>query len=218
MDIEERNVLESSIRTCLEQGDLKRAAELGIGGYRPEILKLLAIELRNPTAVADVFSVFCESIWKGISGFRGDCLFRTWAYCVARNAAYSHKRSARSHHEELHSQFSSQAQVEGSRSSTRPWLKTEVKQAFAHLRERLSEEDQEILFLRINRRMSWEEIACIMAEEGPSLPPDALRKRSSVLRKRFQRLKELLREMAKEDGLLPPPDEGGEPPPPQPQP
>jgi RNA polymerase sigma-70 factor, ECF subfamily len=221
MDSNERNELESSIRTCLQRGDLTQAAELGIRGYRSEILKLLSMELRDPTAVADVFSVFCENIWKGIAGFRGDCLFRTWAYCVARHAAYSHKRSAMSKHEELHSQFSSQvqgqAQVQGARSTTRPWLKTEVKQAFAHLRERLSEEDQEILFLRINRRMSWEEIACILAEEGTPQSPEALRKRCNVLRKRFQRLKEALRQMAEEHGLIPPSQEGEDSPPPQPQ-
>jgi RNA polymerase sigma-70 factor, ECF subfamily len=197
--------LERSIHECLRRGDRRQAAELGIRGYGPELLNLLGMELGDPTAVQDVFSAVCENIWKGIHRFRGECLFRTWAYCVARHTAYSYLRSRAAKREELRSSLGSVDWVEGIRSSTQPWLKSDIKAAFAHLRQRLSQEDQELLFLRINRQMSWDEVAYILAGEDAPLSQDELRKRSSVLRKRFQHLKEMLRQMAAEDGLLPQP-------------
>lgn len=202
MTSKERRELERSIHECLRRGERRQAAELGIRGYGPEILRLLGMELRDPTAVQDVFSTVCENLWKGLVRFRGDCQFRTWAYCVARHTALSYLRSHVAKREELRGSLSSLNWAEGTRSSTEPWFKTDIKAAFAHLRERLSQEDQELLFLRIDRELSWDEVAYILAGEGSSLSRDELRKRSNVLRKRFQHLKELLRQMAATDGLL----------------
>ncbi len=203
MTSKERRELERSIHECLQRGDRKQAAELGIRGYGPEILKLLGMELQDPTAVQDVFGTFCENLWKGLTHFRGDSMFRTWAYCVARRTAINHLRSRTAKRENLHGSMSSLDQEQDARSSTKPWFKTDIKTAFADLRQRLSQEDQELLFLRIDRQLAWDEVAYILADEGTSLSADELRKRSSVLRKRFQHLKELLRQMAATDGLLP---------------
>jgi len=205
MNEKERQELERSIHECLRRGEHMRAAELGLLGYEPELRGLLGMELRDPSAVQDVYSSVCENICKSITRFRGECLFRTWAYCVTRHAAYSYLRSHATKHEELRSSLDSHEWVDGVRSSTQPWLKSEVKAAFAALVQRLPQEDQELLFLRINGQMSWEEVVYVLAGEGATLSRDELRKRSSVLRKRFQHIKERLRQMAEEHGLLPPP-------------
>ena len=49
--------------------------------------------------------------------------------------------------------------------------------------------------LRIDRELEWEEIAAVLAADGVEV-------NAATLRKRFERLKERLREQAEEQGLL----------------
>ena len=79
------------------------------------------------------------------------------------------------------------ALVAAARSSTEVWLRTEVKTAVQRLRERLDPDDQTLLVLRIDRRLDWRDVARVM-ETG-----------EATLRKRYERLKRRLREMARED-------------------
>ena len=82
------------------------------------------------------------------------------------------------------------------RSRTAPWLRTEVKDKVALLRASLSEEQRELLVLRVDRDLSWEEIALILDETGEPV------KATARLRKRFQTIKDELRERARAEGLL----------------
>jgi DNA-directed RNA polymerase specialized sigma24 family protein len=66
------------------------------------------------------------------------------------------------------------------------------------LRATLTPEEQSLLTLRVDRELSWREVAEVMAEEGR--PAD-----EPALRKRFGRLKEKLAGAARERGLLPDP-------------
>jgi RNA polymerase sigma-70 factor (ECF subfamily) len=85
------------------------------------------------------------------------------------------------------------------RTETLDYLKSETKDRFAALRQRLSSEEQGLLVLRINERMSWEEIARVQLEE----PTEATVKREAArLRKRFQLVRDKLRKLAKAEGLL----------------
>jgi RNA polymerase sigma-70 factor (ECF subfamily) len=62
--------------------------------------------------------------------------------------------------------------------------KTEVKDAFARIRETLEPDDQMLLSLRLEQKMSWDEVAAVLEVAAPAL------------RKRFQRLTRRLRELA----------------------
>jgi RNA polymerase sigma-70 factor (ECF subfamily) len=63
------------------------------------------------------------------------------------------------------------------------------------LRHSLSEEELQLLVLRVDRRLSWREVAEVLAREGD--PVDEM-----AVRKRFERLKAKLGKLAKEKGLL----------------
>jgi RNA polymerase sigma-70 factor (ECF subfamily) len=69
------------------------------------------------------------------------------------------------------------------------------RQALEKLRAALPVEDQSLLVLRIDQGMSWSEVAEILAEEGRRADPAALMKR-------FERLKDRLAKLAREQGLL----------------
>jgi RNA polymerase sigma-70 factor, ECF subfamily len=66
----------------------------------------------------------------------------------------------------------------------------------ASLRASLKPEDQTLLILRVDKGLSWKEIANVFAEAGDA-PPDP-----AALRKRFERLKERLLRLAKKEGVL----------------
>ena len=85
------------------------------------------------------------------------------------------------------------------RTDTLKFLRSETKARFVELRQRLSTDEQALLVLRINEKMSWEDIARIQLDA----PTDGTVKREAArLRKRFQLVRDKLRKMARAEGLL----------------
>ena len=88
------------------------------------------------------------------------------------------------------------------RSQTRPHLRTEVKTGFAAIRAMLDDNDRTLLILRVDRAMSWNDVARVMLEEGEDDSDDAVGRAAARLRKRFQSVKETIRARAVETGLI----------------
>jgi len=132
--------------------------------------------------------------------FGGRCSVRTWMYLLARHAAARFRRSpwnrgGRTGDEHLDSK------VAEARSRTSPWLRTDVKDKWRALREALEPDDRALLVLRVDRDLSWSEVARVMlGSEEPH--PGELSRETARLRKRFQLLKQDLRRRAREAGLL----------------
>ena len=63
------------------------------------------------------------------------------------------------------------------------------------LRESLDPEEQTLLILRVDKGMAWEDVAEAMRADGEPPTP-------AVLRERFERLKEKLGRLAREQGLI----------------
>jgi RNA polymerase sigma-70 factor (ECF subfamily) len=83
----------------------------------------------------------------------------------------------------------------------RTWTAEELSaSAAARMREVLEPEERMILVLRVDRQLSWEDIARVMEN-----PPTAatLRECASRLRRYFHRTRDRLRELAMRQGLLP---------------
>jgi RNA polymerase sigma-70 factor (ECF subfamily) len=66
------------------------------------------------------------------------------------------------------------------------------------LRDRLPEEDRMLLVLRIDRKLDWKDLAHVFSETRGHAQPDAatIEREAARLRKRFQVLKERIRELA----------------------
>jgi hypothetical protein len=86
------------------------------------------------------------------------------------------------------------------RSSTAMHLRTEVKSEVRRLRDELSDEDQLLLALRIDKRMEWRDIAAAMGDGD--LADAALGREAARLRKRYQLATDKLRQLARDRGLL----------------
>jgi RNA polymerase sigma-70 factor (ECF subfamily) len=184
--------LEARVGALLERGEVDEAATAALEAIGPSILGFLGSLLEEDDA-RDAFSTFAEDLWRGLPGFRFECSLRAWSYRVARSAASRlrdtawHRRAQRlptSMASRLAASIADSTQIPGGR-----------RQALRRLRASLDPDDQQLLSLRLDRELEWEELAELLSAEGAPVT-------SAALRKRFERLKERLGRMAQDAGLL----------------
>src|SRR4051812_4990922 len=186
-----REALEGQLRALHARGELRDAATLAIREYGPELLGYLFAVARDEQVATEVFSVVLEDVWRGLPGFAWLSSFRTWAYAVARNALLRHVRDgARGRR---HVPLSDAAALEQLavqlRTTTLPHLRSEIKDRARRLREQLDPDEQTLLILRVDRRMTWLEIATVMDVAA------------ATLRKRYERIIARLRVESARDPL-----------------
>ena len=203
LSAEEREVLEAELRRLCDAGDYRSATTLTIERYGPEILGYLVAVARTESDATDAFSLFSEDLWRGITGFRWEASMRTWAYTLARNALRRLVRTPDRKARKVPLSRSPEVfnMAEKVRTETMSYLRTEVKDQIAELRAELDPEDQTLFVLRISRQMSWNEIARVMCED-PEADEDEIKKVSARLRKRFERAKNTLAELARQRGIV----------------
>jgi len=185
--------VDEAIKARLAAGDARGAATEALRVFGPKILGYLQAVLKDEADAADAFSIFAEHLWRGLPGWRGQSSLKTWAFKLAWHAALNLKDEAwRRRGRRFRTGEASRLADE---IRTRTGVRVErQRQALDALRAELNEEEQTLLVLRIDQRLSWEEIAEVMAEEAPLEP--------AALRKRFERLKEKLTRLAMERGLV----------------
>jgi RNA polymerase sigma-70 factor (ECF subfamily) len=187
--------LEGRVLDHLGAARLAEAASETVRGYGPQILGWMRASL--PAADADdAFGIFCESLWKQLPGFRRDSSILTWAYHLAVGAA---RRVMADPHRRRGQHLASaemEALAQEVRTTTAIHLRRETSEALARLRAHLDFEEQTLLVLRIDRDLPWTDIATILGEQGRPVA-------EAALRKRFERLKAKIRDLAVGDGLLP---------------
>ena len=202
-----REAVERDIRAHCEAGDHDRAATVLLESYGGEIFRFVMSRLRDDDAAGEVFSRFTEALWRGLAGFRWQCPVRVWSYTLARHAASRYiadvrRRRAR---EASLSQAGPLSELrEKIRTQTLVAMRTETKQQMAELRERLPLDEQTLLLLRVTRKMSWKDIARVLLDpsEGRELSEREIDQGAARLRQRFQVVKEKLRQMAREEGIV----------------
>ena len=184
---------ERAIKTAFDEGRRRDAMEQALRLYGPELLGYLTSVLRDEDWAREVYARLCEDLWAAFDRFEWRSSFRTWAYRAARNGAIS-ARSGRRRPARLDTEDLQQIPAP-ERSTTRPYVKTENKAWLAQLRATLDPDEQTLLTLRIDRGMSWNDVAVVLGGEEAL---DDLPRASAQLRKRFERLKERLRQAAAE--------------------
>lgn len=197
----DRERVEQEIRELCERGDTGGAVERALQGYGMEIMRLMASVLHNPELAKDAFSIFCESLLKGLPSFRWESSFRTWAYRLARNACYQLVHAPAARETPVSASGIPEAALR-QRSDTRPWQRTSVKERFRQLRESLDPDDRMLLLLRVDQRLPWTEVARVMWDSDEEATSAAITRKATALRQQFQRVKAHLRQMAIEQGLL----------------
>jgi RNA polymerase sigma-70 factor (ECF subfamily) len=199
-----RAKLEGRVRDLCSAGDYDGAAVLR--GYGAEIFGFLVAFHSSEDEANEAFCELAEVVWRGLPQFGWDSTVRTWAYAVAHNVSRTRSRDRIRRERRLvdASEPMLQEIAQKVRSETMSFLRTEKKTRLQALRDALPEQDRMLLVLRVDRGLSWNELARVFSErDGPGSPDDAtITTEAARLRKRFQLVKERLREQAKREGLI----------------
>jgi RNA polymerase sigma-70 factor (ECF subfamily) len=189
----ERVSADAIVRALLDAGDHRKACEAAYSVYGDEIGSFVRALLRSDDAAAEVCAQVWEDVWRGLPAFRAEATFRTWLYTIARHACSRFRtRNPEARQRPLSEARTSQlVYVE----RTRPTPTEARRHRFALLRSELSDDDRALLFLRVDRGLAWEDVARVLYTNDHD---DALARHATVLRKRFERIKERLRARLRE--------------------
>jgi RNA polymerase sigma-70 factor, ECF subfamily len=197
--------IDATVRGLLAAGQLELATTRMLEHYGPELFGFLRAIARDDDLAAEAFALASERMWQNLERFRWEASLRTWVYQLARNALYRLRRDPRRRAANNLPLSLVQSIEEVRRCPTEPYRRTEIKDMFRTLRESLDPLDHEILVLRLDRSMSWKDIARSLADEDTT---ETVEQRAAAFRKRFERAKSQLRELAVEHGLVTDDDAG----------
>jgi len=185
---------ESNVRTLLARGDTAAAATVAIRSHGPRVLGYLRSLLKSDDDAKDAFSHFAEALWMNLPCFRGEASLRTWVFRLAWSAAQDLQR------EPWRRRGRRFATGEASAIADEVWTRSYVRherdrRKLERLREALSLEERSLLELRIHQELSWVEIAGVLSSGGEPV-------QAAALAKRFERVKERLTRLARDEGLI----------------
>jgi RNA polymerase sigma-70 factor (ECF subfamily) len=193
----DEQTVDAQVAALLDRQDWSAAATVILRAHGPEILRYLRGVLRDEAQASEVFSEASERIWASLPSFRRESSARTWAYRLAWCAAVDHRRRAGRRREDRLSTTEISKIVQEVHERTPSFLKTDAKAKLAAIRESLEPEERSLLLLRVDSGLPWREVAKVMADGGE--PLDA-----AALRKRFERLRKKLHDLAERHGLRSP--------------
>lgn len=187
--------IDDEVRAATERGDHAAAADLIVRALKTDIVAYLGSLTRNhPQLLHDAFSCWCEDVFRGLPGFEFAASVKTWSYTIARHAAVRCMRDDQRRARRLAGGDVPEDIAALARSETADYLRTAMKDRLAQVRAALADDERELLYLRVDRQLSWKEIEAIV--RAPDAPDDeaACRRREQALRKRFQNLKQRIRD------------------------
>ena len=193
--------LDQRVQALCTVADHRAAATLLIGALGGDVMRVLHARFRDETVTGEVFSRFAEDMWSGLPSFAFRCSVRAWLFMLARNAGNRYlAREVRRERRQvpLSAAGPLAGELERVRTATLAHLRTSNRTRVAELRAQLSEEEQLLLTLRVDRELEWREIAVVMLGE-PEASDDDLTREAARLRKRFQIVKEKLRRLLGSD-------------------
>jgi RNA polymerase sigma-70 factor (ECF subfamily) len=187
---------EAAIDLALDAGDLDLALTCTVRAYGGEILGFMESRLKNPSDARESFGWFVENLWNGLARFERHCSMRTFAYAVARitaNRYYTRELAPRRRNIPL-SQVTRLSLLKMAEATLEP--EPAQDERIARLRAQLTEQEQTLLTLRVDRELPWKEVARILVFDGARVEESELERETGRLRQQFHALKIKLRAMA----------------------
>lgn len=200
---ESRVQREVAVKTLHEAGDLAGATTLALRLYGVDVARFLSIRMRRKSDAEDAFSQFCEDMWRGITGFDWRCSLRTWLLTLAQHAAARLLNTAYRRREAYVTTLDDDVlPTHGLFVSAPDHVRAEVQDRVRALRLQLPDEQQTLLTLRIDRALSWRELAVALDDVSADADELELQRASARLRTRFGYVKRRLRQLAAQEGLF----------------
>lgn len=171
----------------LAAGDRRGAAAELVRVHGGRVHEYLRALLRDPDVADDAYSLFCEWTLGAMSSYRGESSLRTWAFGIAYNAA-RRVRSEAYRRRKRTLRTRELLELAGRASTSSALRRERAAKRLDELRRHLTDEDQNLLALRVDQRLEWEEIVRVLKSGGESVTAPALRKRFERLKGRIGRL------------------------------
>jgi len=187
--------LDRRVREAFDAGDLHAAAEHILDTLGGDLVRVIHARFRNEQITADVFSSLAEDLWRGLPGFTFRCSVRAWLFTLVRNAGNRHlDRELRRERAQVPLSDAPELRnaVGRARTQTLAGMPSDGAERLTQLRNELSEDDQLLLTLRVDRELDFREIAVVMLGDEKAERPEVVRE-AARLRKRFQLIKGRLR-------------------------
>lgn len=175
----------------MEAADLNGAMQLAIESYGDELYGFIVGLSRNRATADDVFGATCERMLRALPKFRWESTLKTWAYTIARNVFLQESVTPRRREVPLSEVPALRDAIDQVRTRTPIYKRSEVRERFTQLRGELEPDDLMLLSLRLEQRLPWNDIARVLSNDDSN---DLVRA-TAALRKRYQRLKDRLREL-----------------------
>jgi RNA polymerase sigma-70 factor (ECF subfamily) len=178
--------VDSRVSRLVRSGHLREGADLLVTVVGSELRPFLHRLLGEAALAEEAYSTTCERLWRGLATFRWECSLRSWAYIVARReAARCRARQAR-----IAARQTTLSAAENVRVPTgsRPALSTTRRDQLELLRESISDEDRDLLVMRVERGLPWKEIAASFLDEGVQ-DAESIVRESARLRQRFRAIR-----------------------------
>ncbi|HMI87915.1 MAG TPA: sigma-70 family RNA polymerase sigma factor [Polyangiaceae bacterium] len=178
---------DAEVQGLVVAGRQRQAADMLLTRLSAELRPFLHRLLGDVVLADEAHSAACEKLWRGLAAFRWECSLRSWSYIVARREASRCRarhpkagvsQTTLSKADELPTHVSSQG---GS-------VNAERGDQLENLRTSLSDEDRDLLVLRVERGLAWNEIAAAFLEEQDTAP-EAIEREAARLRQRFRSIR-----------------------------
>jgi len=186
----ETNSAESEVRNLMLAGHEREAASSLVALFGPELQVFLHRVLGDVSLVDEAYSSTCERLWRGLPGLRWEreSSLRSWCYVIARREA-SRCRSRRGRVDETTLSAAEALPAAESQHA----VSTTRRGQLDHLRATLSDEDRDLLVLRVEQDLSWKEIASAFLDENSN--EEELARESARLRQRFRSIRKVVTAM-----------------------
>ncbi len=188
-EIVSRSAREAQVRQLCEAGDLRAAVAAALELYGGELNGFLAATSFERDSVAELNAEMCEALCADLARFEWRSSLRTWMYSLARNARLRYQERQRRNEARQVPLSRVPDPAASPATSVAAYQRTTMKERLAVARAQLEVEERELLVLRVDRGLSWSEIATVLAGADQQDVPRA----SAALRKRFERTLDKLR-------------------------
>jgi RNA polymerase sigma-70 factor (ECF subfamily) len=196
---------EARFRQLYDTDDIAGLATEFVKLHGADIMGFIAGRMGRSADVSEVFSMFAEEFWKDLPRFRWECTLRGFAYILARNAVVRFSTASRRESKRrlnINEAGEYARTVEHMRTATPDYMKSEIKSRMQEIRRQLSDIDQQLLVLKVDKKLSWKELAVVLGEAKPGSADELIDREAARLRKRMQLIKDRLRRLAEAEGLI----------------
>ena len=177
-----------AIDEALRRGDFARATHELLAAYGEELFGFLRAVGDDRRAARDAYHLVGERMLRELPDFCGRCSLRTWIYALACRALSTEREKSKA-------SASGRSSIAASTAPFGPYRRA-LTNVPAQLLASLPSVDRELLVLRVDRLLSWRDLAWTTI--GDLASECRLRAEAARLRRRFARIRlDLLRRAAR---------------------